>query len=63
MHIPLWDLLAMLVRNLVPLPETVTFPLILIPVMTVLSYYWALLFEKHDLSQRLTGMFKRQACQ
>lgn len=46
MHIPFWPFVNMFVRNLCPVPQSISAPLILIPLIIVLSFFWYLFFEK-----------------
>ena len=46
MHFPLWPMVDILVRNLIPLPLYFTTPLVLIPLVIILAFLWYLFFEK-----------------
>jgi len=46
LNIPLYPLCGMFVRNLIPLSPSITFPLILIPSIILISFCWYLFFEK-----------------
>ncbi len=45
MHIPLWPLIAKSTRNLLPLPSSVSAPLVVIPVIIGISGAWFVFFE------------------
>ena len=46
LHIPLWRLSEMFVRNLVPISANLSTPLFLIPSIIILSFLWYLFLEK-----------------
>jgi peptidoglycan/LPS O-acetylase OafA/YrhL len=46
LHVPLWGLVAMFARNLVPLPSSVSTPLVMLPCIILFSAAWYLFFER-----------------
>jgi len=46
LHVPLWPLVEMFIRNLIPISQTISTPLIAVPTVIILSYIWYLFFEK-----------------
>jgi len=46
LHVPLFPLVDMFVRNFVPMPLSISYPLVLIPAVLAISYVWYLFFEK-----------------
>lgn len=52
-HIPLWPLVEMFVRNLIPLSTVFRLPLFSVPILIILSFIWYLFFEHPD-NQRHT---------
>lgn len=46
LHVPLWPLVGMFVRNLVPLPEDLVNLLVLMPAVMFLCFLWYWIFER-----------------
>lgn len=55
LHCPLWPLVGMFVKNLVPLPNYLSAPFFLVPGIIVLSFFWYLFFEKVSLKTHSKG--------
>ncbi len=45
MHVPLAIVIQMFIRNLIPLPNYISAPLILVPSIVICSYIWYIFFE------------------
>jgi len=56
MHVPLWPFVNMFIRNLVPIPDVISGPLILVPGIICLTYLWHLLFERRRWGQFKAGI-------
>jgi peptidoglycan/LPS O-acetylase OafA/YrhL len=52
LHIPLWPFVGQFTRNFVPLPSFLSAPLVLVPGIIILSFFWYLFFEEPQSLQK-----------